>query len=86
MAGGAQAAAGGIMTGTTSGGGGGKSGEGWQHGPMGTIGASHTGVAGSPQATAGPHWNANPGLPVRTAPQIKRSKQAKNRTTMVCSI
>ncbi len=43
------------MTGTTIGGGGGKSGEGWQHGAMGTIGASHTGVAGGAQDTAGPH-------------------------------
>jgi hypothetical protein len=74
------------MTGTTSGGGGGKSGEGWQHGPMGTIGASHTGVAGSPQATAGPHWNANTGPAVSTRPQTMRSKEARNRGAMTCSM
>jgi hypothetical protein len=85
MAGGTQVTAGGIMTGTTIGGGGGKSGEGWQHGAMGTIGASHTGVAGSAQDTAGPHWNAYTAVPVRAAPQIKRSKQAKNRATIARS-
>ena len=43
------------MTGTTIGGGGGKSGEGWQHGAMGTIGASYNGTVGGAQDTAGPH-------------------------------
>jgi hypothetical protein len=73
------------MTGATNGGGGGKSGEGVQHGAMGTMGWSHTGVVGWPQTNGGPHWNADAGEAERTAVKIKRSKQANNRATMTSS-
>jgi hypothetical protein len=73
------------MTGTTNGGGGGNSGDGVQHGAIGTTGWSHTGVTGGLQTNTGPHSNADACVTVRAMVQIKRSKQERKRPAMRCS-